>query len=130
MHTCHKQNQKEEKKTGEEKRRAKKKRKKEKEATELYSRNSNRLEQGEYKINARVVISGIRAAGGSENGPWQLTKRESKLLGKKIRNSLHDNAVAVALLVDGRAGETGLLHPLSAFLEILKTFTGLGESLC
>jgi hypothetical protein len=42
---------------------------------------------------------------------------------------LHDDAVAIALLVDGRAGEAGLLHPTPSFLEIFETFSSFGESL-
>jgi hypothetical protein len=42
---------------------------------------------------------------------------------------LHEDAIAVTLLVNSRARETGLLHPASTLLEILKTFTSLGESL-
>jgi hypothetical protein len=47
----------------------------------------------------------------------------------RIDGKLHENAVAIALLVDGRARETRLLHATTALLEVFQTLSGLGESL-
>lgn len=48
---------------------------------------------------------------------------------KRIDGKLHEDAVAIALLVDSRPGETRLLHAAAALLEVFQTLSGLGESL-
>lgn len=48
---------------------------------------------------------------------------------KRIDGKLHEDAVAIALLVDSRAGETRLLHAAAALFEVFQTLSGLGESL-
>jgi hypothetical protein len=50
--------------------------------------------------------------------------------GNRVDRKLHDGAVSVALLVNGRARETRLLHATAALLEVFQTLPGLGESLC
>lgn len=49
---------------------------------------------------------------------------------EQVKEMLHQDTVAVALLVVSCAGKTGLLHAASALLEFLETFPSLRESLC
>jgi hypothetical protein len=50
--------------------------------------------------------------------------------GNKVDRKLHDSAVSITLLVNGRTRKTRLLHATAALLEVFQTLPGLGESLC